>query len=126
MSTRLHFIQDWESLAQKAGYRPGELAKICEISLRTLERFFQRKYNLTVGQWLKELRLARAYDGLKEGKQVKAVAFDFGYKQVSHFSREFKAFYGTPPSMVLSPSSYSSQPIFREVSPTLPQLVLAI
>jgi AraC-like DNA-binding protein len=35
---------------------------------------------------------------LASGQSVKAISFDLGFKQVSHFSRVFKSFYGAPPS----------------------------
>jgi transcriptional regulator GlxA family with amidase domain len=124
MNTRLQFIQEWEVLAKEANYRPCDLAFLCQISLRTLERHFQKHYNVTVGQWLRELRLREAYDSLKEGKSVKEVAFDFGYKQVSHFSREFKAHFGIAPSLLLTATPAQRFPGFRQISPTEPQMVL--
>lgn len=123
MNTRLQFVQEWEVLAKEANYRPGDLAFLCQISLRTLERHFQKHYGVTVGQWLRELRLKQAYDALKEGKSVKEVAFDFGYKQVSHFSREFKNHFGISPSLLLPASSAQRFPGFRQVSPSEPQMI---
>lgn len=125
MSSRLEYVQQWESLAEKAGYRPSELAELCQISLRTLERHFQKNYGVTVSQWLRELRLSKAYQNLLLGKAVKEVAFDQGYKQVSHFSREFKNHFGVNPSVLLSGARIERAITPRQVSPTSPQMIFA-
>jgi AraC-like DNA-binding protein len=124
MSSRLQFVQEWEALAQEAGYRPSELADLCQISLRTLERHFQKHYGSTVSKWLRDLRLKLAYQALLTGKAVKEVAFDHGYKQMSHFSRDFKSYFGVSPSMLL-PSQTKIERVLksRQVSPSVPQLI---
>jgi transcriptional regulator GlxA family with amidase domain len=126
MSSRLGFVQEWEVLAQKAGYRARELADLCQTSLRTLERHFQKHYGVTVSEWLRELRLKQAYTSLQTGKSVKEVAFEHGYKQVSHFSREFKSQFGVSPSLLsLPPARGDRQPAYRQVSPSSPQMIFA-
>jgi AraC-like DNA-binding protein len=126
MNTRLQFVQEWEVLAKEANYRPGDLAFLCQISLRTLERHFQKHYGVTVGQWLREFRLKQAYATLKQGKAVKEVAFDFGYKQVSHFSREFKNHFGVSPSLLITGEGAERVLAFRQVSPSEPQMIFNI
>jgi AraC-like DNA-binding protein len=123
MNHRLQFVHDWQVLAKESGYKPRELAALCQISLRTLERHFQKHYGLTVAQWLKELRLQEAYEQIKQGSSVKEVAFDMGYKQLSHFSREFKNEFGVSPSMLLSAMASKARFGPRQESPTSPQMV---
>jgi AraC-like DNA-binding protein len=124
MSSRLEFVNKWETLAQQAGYRAGDLADLCQTSLRTLERHFQKNYGVTVSQWLKELRLGQAYQALLLGKAVKEVAYDHGYKQISHFSREFKNHFGMAPSFLLQAQSrVERQATYRQVSPSSPQMI---
>lgn len=123
MSSRLEYVQQWESLADKARYRPGDLAVLCQISLRTLERHFQKNYGVTVSHWLRELRLGRAYQGLLAGKAVKEVAYEQGYKQVSHFSREFKNHFGVSPSLLLPNNRPERILLPRRVSPSSPQMI---
>jgi AraC-like DNA-binding protein len=124
MSSRLEYVQQWESLAENAGYRPSDLAALCQISLRTLERHFQKNYGVTVSLWLRELRLGKAYQGLLTGKSVKEVAYEQGYKQVSHFSREFKNHFGVSPSFLL-PNHHRAERsvVARQVSPSSPQMI---
>ena len=126
MSSRLEFVQQWEALAVKAGYRPSDLAALCQISLRTLERHFQKNYGVTVSQWMRELRLGKAYQTLIQGKSVKEAAFDHGYKQVSHFSREFKNQFGVSPSFLLTRNSPAERALsMRQVSPSSPQMIFS-
>ena len=123
MSSRLEFVQQWESLAVDAGYRPSDLAALCQISLRTLERHFQKNYGVTVSAWLRELRLEKARQGLRQGKSVKEVAYEQGYKQVSHFSREFKNHFGLSPSFLLGNNRVERSMAVRQVSPSSPQMI---
>ena len=90
--------QSWETLAAQAGYRPGELAKVCQTSLRTLQRHFRAQYQMTLGDWLRNLRMQTAYARITAGETVKEVAYDLSFKQLSHFSRVFKQAFGVPPS----------------------------
>jgi AraC-like DNA-binding protein len=124
MSSRLEYVQQWESLAENAGYRPSDLAALCQISLRTLERHFQKNYGVTVSLWLRELRLGKAYQGLLSGKSVKEVAYEQGYKQVSHFSREFKNHFGVSPSYLLPNHTRPDRGVLpRQISPSSPQMI---
>jgi AraC-like DNA-binding protein len=76
-----------------------ELARICHVSVRTLQRHFQKHYDLTVSQWLHECRLEQARLQLATAESIKAVAYALGYKCPSHFTRDFKDHFGVPPSL---------------------------
>ena len=90
----------WETLATGCGYRLPELARVCHVSMRTLQRHFRKHYNTTRSEWVRALRLDRARAMLVEAESVKRVAFDLGYKQPSHFTRDFRERFGVPPSAV--------------------------
>lgn len=98
---RLRRVTDWEALAKDSYYSSQQLAALCDVSLRHLQRHFKNHYALQLGAWLSELRLAHAYQLLLEGRRVKEVAFSLGFKQLSHFSREFKRYHGITPSTLL-------------------------
>jgi AraC-like DNA-binding protein len=98
MPQHLRIDRNWEKLAKEAQYKPSSLARACGVSLRTLQRHFSDKYSLTISSWLTSVRLREAYERIMAGARVKEVAFDLGYKQLSHFSREFKRFHGIAPS----------------------------
>jgi AraC-like DNA-binding protein len=95
---------DWESLARAAKFRAAELARLCSVSLDTLQRHFRTQYNLTLSQWLKEARMRSAYAQLLEGSTLTDVAVAHGYVRLSHFSQDFKICYGIAPNVLLNAS----------------------
>jgi len=100
--------KEWEQLARSAGFKATKLADLAGVSLRTLQRQFRSQYGVTVSQWLSSTRLKAAGERIKAGDRVKEVALDLGYKQLSHFSREFKRVYGLPPTRAaIQPSNIS-------------------
>src|SRR4029079_17950348 len=90
--------QRWEELAQAARFDANELARLCQISTRHLERQFRRRLGRPPQDWLNERRIMAATPLLLSGLPVKAVAFEVGFKQPSHFSRHFKLRFQMSPS----------------------------
>jgi transcriptional regulator GlxA family with amidase domain len=88
----------WERLAEAARYDAKELAKLCHLSVRQLERDFRRNLGRTPQDWLNEQRLIVAQQMLQAGAMVKVVALELGFKQVSHFCRQFKTQHHLTPS----------------------------
>jgi AraC-like DNA-binding protein len=107
----------WERLAAEALYRPARLAVLCNVSLRTLQRHFQRTYGTTLSAWMNTLRLAKAYERILSGEAVKLVAFELGFKQLSHFSRAFKETHGVAPRLIAA--QYQS-PLAKLLATDLP------
>lgn len=76
-----------------------EYAKLTHRSLSTFKKDFQKHYNETPGKWLQQKRLSYAYNLLQsEDMNVSEVAFNSGFKDISHFSRAFKEQFGNTPS----------------------------
>jgi AraC-like DNA-binding protein len=90
-------LESWESLAFGANFRVYRLAQLCQVSVRTLQRHFRKHYNVTLSDWLRDFRLETSRAMLKDAPCVKTVAYDLGYKQPSHFTRDFKSRFGVPP-----------------------------
>jgi AraC-like DNA-binding protein len=110
--------QNWQHLAKTAGFKPTKLAQTLGVSLRTLQRHFRLHYAVTVSEWLTSTRLEEAYTRIVAGERVKEVAFDLGFNQLSHFSREFKRFYGVPPSLLARNSANQKiQPFPKAAAP---------
>ena len=91
---------DWQALARSAHFRPSAVARLCGVSSRTVQRYFKKHYNCTLGEWMRNYRLGMAYQRLLAGEPIKCVAIDLGYKQLSHFSRDFKNRYGCAPKFL--------------------------
>jgi AraC-like DNA-binding protein len=98
MGSRLDRVQDWGALARKANYNSRRLAACCRVSLRQLERYCKASLHLAPKEWLRAIRLEDAQKLLLEGLSIKEVAAALGYKQVSHFCREFKRNIGCTPN----------------------------
>lgn len=81
----------WEELGESVHYDANELAKLCGISTRQLQRHFRSNFHCSPQQWLNERRMAAAERLLLSGQSVKSVALDLGFKQPSHFCRQFKS-----------------------------------
>jgi AraC-like DNA-binding protein/quercetin dioxygenase-like cupin family protein len=75
----------------------GQVAKRAALSVRTLERLFQKETGLTFGKWRQQLRLLHALRLLAAGRPVTAVAFDVGYESPSAFIVMFKRTLGVTP-----------------------------
>lgn len=96
---KLHLIKEpWEALAQKAHYNANELADLCGISPRQLQRHFRRKFHCSPKTWLNQRRFLLAQTLLLKGEPIKKVALDLGFKQTSHFCRRFKSHNNMTPS----------------------------
>jgi AraC-like DNA-binding protein len=78
------------------------IAAAQHVAPRTLNRLFAREGTTPI-RWLWQQRLAGAYQALAERrfKHVTDVALSFGFSDVSHFSRAFKAAFGRSPHQVM-------------------------
>jgi AraC-like DNA-binding protein len=75
-----------------------EYAELCNRSLSAFKRDFEKYFGTTPGKWLLEKRLTHAMHLLENmHKTVGEAAFESGFENPSHFSRQFKARFGTPP-----------------------------
>ena len=99
ITPREHIDSKSHEFAEAAHYDPQHLAAILKISLRQLERRFRSEFQCTPREWLNEIRMTHACFLLIELDSIKEVAFQLSFKQPSHFTREFKLYYGITPSL---------------------------
>ena len=90
--------RQWIDWARRARYRSSPLASLLGVSARQLHRYMRALFGRSPQAWLDEQRLAQAATLLPRLRSVKMVSYELGFKQVSHFSREFKRRYGIPPT----------------------------
>lgn len=95
------YINDWKGLAATARYDVNELAKLCQRSVRQLQRDFRRQFACAPQTWLNEERLKAARSLLLSGQPIKTVAWELGFKQSSHFCRQFKTYHKLTPSQFI-------------------------
>ena len=76
----------------------NDLCRELAVSHTQLYRKFKSVSSLTVAGYLKLLRLHKAKELLSEpGMNVTQIAFETGFRNLSHFSREFASLFGESP-----------------------------
>jgi AraC-like DNA-binding protein len=77
---------------------PAAIASAHWVSIRTVNRVFSAT-GQTVGEVVRARRLARAREDLTDSDlSVSVIAHRWGFSDTSHFSRSFKAHYGSSPT----------------------------
>ena len=75
-----------------------QLARLAHMSVRTFERRFRGSFHLTPQKYLRNLRMRMAAHALACTHQLLAqVALNCGFADQSHFTREFRRYYGRTP-----------------------------
>lgn len=89
-------------LLHDAGTEPpglGELAEAVGVDSSHLARVFRREYGVSVGTYLRRLRLDRAAARLaRSADPVARIAADEGFADQSHFTRAFRRHTGVTPA----------------------------
>jgi AraC family transcriptional regulator len=85
-------------------YSLSELAVIAGVKPTTLAQAFRRHFQTTVGGYVRELRIAKAQELLREGTlSIADVALSCGFYDQSHFTRSFHRAVG------IAPGRYAAQ-----------------
>jgi AraC-like DNA-binding protein len=102
-------INRWNELAQQVGFRSDSLACGLGISQRQLQRYTAELFGCCPKKWLNVQRLQAAQYLLRETRSVKGVCIELGFKQESHFCRDFKSFFGLSPGKFLAKDDIQSE-----------------
>ena len=94
--------QVWTWMARRSGFSVKSLAAYFRTTPRQIERCCREELGRSPQEWFNEQRLIAARNLLLEEESIKMVAIELGFKQVSHFCRQFKQQYGLTPSEYLS------------------------
>lgn len=78
--------------------RVPELARIAQMSVSQIERYFLKVYQLSPRQMLQQARLNAACQMLSSQQSITEIAASCGYQDHSAFARQFKATLGMTPS----------------------------
>lgn len=98
MNTKLKHVENWLELAKEADWSAAKMAEMCNVSVRTLERYFLQQMQKPPKAWLIDQRQKRAMKLLNTGFSVKQVTSELNYQHASTFSREFKKFWKVCPT----------------------------
>jgi AraC family transcriptional activator of tynA and feaB len=89
---------------------PAAIASAHSVSIRTVDRVFSGA-GQTVGEVVRARRLARAREDLTDSdRPISDIAHRWGFSDASHFSRTFKAHYGSSPSDYRNAHGVNGQP----------------
>jgi AraC-like DNA-binding protein len=76
----------------------AEAARLVAMTPNAFSRFFRRSTGRTFGEYVNDVRLARARQGLIEGDApISQIATDSGFGNLSNFNRRFRAKTGMNP-----------------------------
>jgi AraC family transcriptional regulator len=76
----------------------SELANLAQVSPEHLVREFKKAFRVTIGDYIRAVRINKACNMLKTTKkEIAEIAFETGFTDQSHFSRVFKKITGTTP-----------------------------
>ncbi len=71
---------------------------VCFVSPSHLTRLFRAQFGKAPYAWLRQIRMERAAELISSGSApVSAVASQVGYRNASHFVRDFRAYHGVTP-----------------------------
>ena len=77
------------------------MLRISNYSRTQLARIVKKNLNMTIHDYILELRLNTAYNSiLYSDKTTEEIAESVGYESLSHFNRIFKQKFGVTPSML--------------------------
>jgi len=76
-----------------------DYAKLCNRSLSSFKRDFQKHFGIPPGKWLQRKRLEYSATLLKtRDLNITQIVFESGFEDLSHFSRVFKEKFGVSPN----------------------------
>ncbi|MEL0613695.1 AraC family transcriptional regulator [Marinomonas arenicola] len=79
-----------------------ELATIANMSKTSFFNAFKKLMHVSPMQYIKSIKLQKAQALLIQGIQANEASYHVGYNSFSQFSREYKRFFGFPPSQTAS------------------------
>lgn len=79
--------------------RLAELAAEVELHPSHLCRLFRRQFGCSMGEYVRRVRIRRALELLtrQPRSSLSGIAFDLGYADQPHFTRDFRRLVGVPP-----------------------------
>lgn len=77
-----------------------QMAKICCSNPTTLQKEFQQRHHCTIMQYIRQLKMQKAKQGLLAGMSVVEAAHLVGYRKVECFSKQFFNEFGIKPSQL--------------------------
>lgn len=87
---------------------PLDIDQLCRKACMSRSRLyveFKKRLGCTPGEFQQQIRLKSAAAAIRNGQSITEACYNFGFNDLSHFSRRFSHFFGC------SPSSYRKQKV---------------
>lgn len=98
MDSQINSFEECVERCWNSALSVEEIAFLCNMSLSSFKRSFERVYNESPGKWLKRKRLEQAAMLIKEfNKNPTEIYSETGYADYSSFSHSFKKQFGVGP-----------------------------
>lgn len=98
---RLNTVLDYIQTNYKEQISNRELAEVIHLSEDRFNHLFKESMGMSPLQYTNELRLRKAMGLLKKGDYTMAeIADKVGFTDYNHFGRQFRKYYGCPPSEI--------------------------
>lgn len=110
----IYRADEWVDNARRSGYKLVRMSKTVGISERQLRRYTKKLFGCSPHHLLKVQRLIAAKRMLRERRSVKSVCFLLGFKQPSHFSRDFKTYHGLSPTAFLALNPQLGKSVYQQ------------
>lgn len=91
-------------IEKKANISTEEINKLCIVSKRTLQRYFNNRIGFSLKTYLRVIRNLHFFKILNQSlyNKIQDVIFEAGYYDYSHFIKDFKLMTGTTPKQYFS------------------------
>lgn len=96
-NTAQKFIRTIEKNSSLSKLTLKELAFLCNMSVSTFKREFEKHYSESPIKWFQNKRLEHAHYLLNQEMKPSEVYFEIGYENLSSFSQAYKTKYGVTP-----------------------------
>ena len=95
-------VQEYLAENPRSGPSGAELAALSGVSLRTLQKAFERFTGLTLADYARRARLEGAYKDLSGGsdRPIEDIALSWGFTNAGRFTKYFRNAYGVNPLSV--------------------------
>lgn len=76
----------------------SQIAEVANTSPEHLVREFRKKFNTTIGMYVRQIKIKKACEFLSlTNKEISSIAFELGFSDQSHFTKVFKSITGVTP-----------------------------
>lgn len=100
-SSKMNGVLDYIEAHLTAPIDVQQIADIAQCSYSNFQRIFLFTFDLTLAEYIRKRRLAKAALTLQKGQEtILGVALDYQYESASSFARAFRAMHGVSPSQV--------------------------